>query len=563
MDTYKLMLCLFTLFMVNGCQSQAKKSIKRVLVEKSYNDIDAAIDYYENLKKDKLDHYNFEDLNELNNLGYQLINDGRTEDAIKIFKLLVSEFPNSANPYDSLGEAYLLSGNKELSLKNYKKSLELNPENNNARNYIAKIEFENRDKNKFNNVYPKQQYLDDIDELVKTLTTVNPAPYKFMPKEEFWRVVEEIKNVITNNTTYSEFIWHCSKLVANINCGHSAIPMYFEQESEMLPANLRFPLELFNIEGKLYVADALNNKKKVKSGTEIQTINGKSSTEILEDINKHISSQGNVGNVAKRHLFNWHSTAMIPYSFGFPESYEIVIKGRKESIVLDMLETYQYQLKNLNTCKETLCLDFIGKEKNTALMSIKHWDFYGNRFSAIKEFIDDSFQKINENNSESLIIDIRGNGGGNSWAAAYLFRYLAKNTFTYFKHAPSNSPGLKPLAPFDNRFKGDIYFLTDGRAGSTTGQLLALTKHNNIGTIIGEESNGGIFYTGGQKMFRLKNTGVFYLVSRVAHITNADSISDESGVLPHHYSVQTIEDYLLGVDTSLEYTLELIQKNKN
>ena len=560
MKINKFILLLLTFFIISGCQSQEKKAIKTILIETSYNDIDAAIVYYNKLKKEQPKAFNFNDENELNNLGYQLINDSRIEDAIKIFELLVSEFPNSANPYDSLGEAYLLSGNIELSLKNYKKSLELNPKNDNARNYISKIEFENRDKIKFRKVYPKQQYLDDLDELAKTLTTVNPYPYKFMPKEEFWRVVKEKKKLIKNNTTYGEFIWHCGELVANINCGHSAIPMYFEQESEMLPANLRFPIELFNINGKLYVADALINKIKVKSGTEIQTINGKSSTEIIEDINKHVSSQGNVGNAAKRHLFNWQSTAMIPYSFDFPKSYEIVIKGKKESIALDMLETYQFQLKNLNSCKETLCLDFIEKKENTALMSIQHWDFYGNRFSVIKKFIDDSFKKINEKKSTSLIIDIRGNGGGNSWASAYLLQYLAESPFTYFKAAPTNDAKLKPMSPFDNRFKGDIYFLTDGRAGSTTGQLLALAKHNKIGIIIGEESNGGIFYTGGQKILRLTNTGVFYFVGRVAHITNADSISDESGVLPHHYSVQTIEDYLRDVDTSLEYTMELIQK---
>ncbi|MBN1270673.1 MAG: tetratricopeptide repeat protein [Candidatus Aminicenantes bacterium] len=41
-------------------------------------------------------------------------------------------FPDSANLYDSLGEAYLIQGNKDMAIKNYKKSLELNPDNQNA-----------------------------------------------------------------------------------------------------------------------------------------------------------------------------------------------------------------------------------------------------------------------------------------------------------------------------------------------------------------------------------------------------------------------------------------------
>jgi hypothetical protein len=46
--------------------------------------------------------------------------------------LLVSEFPNSANPYDSLGEAYLKDGNEKLALLNYEKSIDINPNNNYA-----------------------------------------------------------------------------------------------------------------------------------------------------------------------------------------------------------------------------------------------------------------------------------------------------------------------------------------------------------------------------------------------------------------------------------------------
>ena len=59
--------------------------------------------------------------------------------AIEIFKLLVSEFPNSANPYDSLGEAYLKDGNEGLSLMNYEKSIQINPKNNHAIDQVTQL----------------------------------------------------------------------------------------------------------------------------------------------------------------------------------------------------------------------------------------------------------------------------------------------------------------------------------------------------------------------------------------------------------------------------------------
>ncbi|NNE78487.1 MAG: DUF2911 domain-containing protein [Pricia sp.] len=65
--------------------------------------------------------------NELNNLGYQLLNMGEHDKALKYFKLNVKNNPKDANVYDSLGEAYKVRGDKKNAVKHLKKSLSLNP----------------------------------------------------------------------------------------------------------------------------------------------------------------------------------------------------------------------------------------------------------------------------------------------------------------------------------------------------------------------------------------------------------------------------------------------------
>ena len=77
---------------------------------------------------------------ELNTLGYQLLRASKVNEAIEIFKLNVAEHPKGFNTYDSLGEAYMVSGNKELAVQNYKKSLELNPQNANATETLKRLE---------------------------------------------------------------------------------------------------------------------------------------------------------------------------------------------------------------------------------------------------------------------------------------------------------------------------------------------------------------------------------------------------------------------------------------
>jgi len=61
-------------------------------------------------------------------LGYELLENNKTGEAIRVFKHAVSEYPESANAYDSLGEAYVKDGNRTQAIEYYKKALELNPD---------------------------------------------------------------------------------------------------------------------------------------------------------------------------------------------------------------------------------------------------------------------------------------------------------------------------------------------------------------------------------------------------------------------------------------------------
>ena len=76
---------------------------------------------------------------QMNRLGYDLLQVNRVKDAIEVFKLNVEDYPQSSNTYDSLGEAYAVDGNKELAIKNYQHSLELDPQNANGAERLKKL----------------------------------------------------------------------------------------------------------------------------------------------------------------------------------------------------------------------------------------------------------------------------------------------------------------------------------------------------------------------------------------------------------------------------------------
>ncbi len=101
--------------------------------------VEAAISRYRELKKNHSKDYLFRE-QELNRLGYYLFQSKeRLDDAIAILKLNVETYPEYANGYDSLAEAYMLKGDNEAAIKNYAKSLELNPKNTNAVEMLNKL----------------------------------------------------------------------------------------------------------------------------------------------------------------------------------------------------------------------------------------------------------------------------------------------------------------------------------------------------------------------------------------------------------------------------------------
>jgi CubicO group peptidase (beta-lactamase class C family) len=79
------------------------------------------------------------DESDMNAMGYKLLQSEKSDEAIAVFKLNVEAFPKSFNVYDSYAEALLTQGDKERAIRNYKKSVEMNPNNQNGIDYLKKL----------------------------------------------------------------------------------------------------------------------------------------------------------------------------------------------------------------------------------------------------------------------------------------------------------------------------------------------------------------------------------------------------------------------------------------
>jgi Uncharacterized conserved protein len=111
---------------------EGKKSIGALVYETTEKQgLDVALKQYKEAKQNQADAFLFAP-GQLNVVGHKLLQHGKVKEALEFFKLNAESYPDKASVYDSLGDAYIANGDKELAAKNFKKSLELDGANTSA-----------------------------------------------------------------------------------------------------------------------------------------------------------------------------------------------------------------------------------------------------------------------------------------------------------------------------------------------------------------------------------------------------------------------------------------------
>src|SRR5215467_4664648 len=101
--------------------------------------VQIALQKYYDLKQRPSSGYQLDE-SSLDQVGHTLLESGKTPDAIEVFKANAQNYPKSPDMYASLGEAYVRSGQKQLALENYEKSLALAPDNKDTVEAIKKLQ---------------------------------------------------------------------------------------------------------------------------------------------------------------------------------------------------------------------------------------------------------------------------------------------------------------------------------------------------------------------------------------------------------------------------------------
>jgi len=168
-------------------------------------------------------------------------------------------------------------------------------------------------------------------------------------------------------------------------------------------------------------------------------------------------------------------------------------------------------------------------------MTIQTFIYY-DRVSMFKEFLENCFQEIHEKKIANLILDLRGNDGGDPFCAVPLFSYLENESVPYFAEPYGKYSSLAEQIPLaENHFTGNLFTLIDGRCFSTNGHFCSLLKYHKIGKFIGTEGGATYKCNAGKNMeIHLKNTRIMLYFGRSTFAAAVENMDKSHGILPDY-----------------------------
>lgn len=170
-----------------------------------------------------------------------------------------------------------------------------------------------------------------------------------------------------------------------------------------------------------------------------------------------------------------------------------------------------------NDVEESEWVNYDIEEKdNLAIFTLKECDYNDMYVNTVNEF----FDKVDSADIENVIVDLRGNGGGNSYVANEFLSHLNIDGYMglsgdvrYGNFLIHNEPYYYTVEKKENAYDGKVFILTDVFTFSSAMDFAMFFKDNNLGTVVGEASGNMPEAYGDVLSFTVPNSKLAFSVS--------------------------------------------------
>jgi len=374
------------------------------------------------------------------------------------------------------------------------------------------------------------------------------------------------------------------------------------------------PFSLKIIDRRLYVLTTARPDVAIPVGSEILSMNGRSTEDILNTLLPTVPSDGYIETFDLRHLEDYSMTEEENlFDLNYPlfvedtDSYRIEYIDRSNPsstkiATVNGLGDGDYKRYFYGRLGLKAPLEFKYLTSNIAYLRIAsflpwHRARYKQDFSALYASI---FKELNARHTANLILDLRNNEGGDG-TGEKLLTYLLTKPYRHFASAEFKFVGSPPVAeylqnreeivvdgsgvertdtgmyalkaaampllkeqrPDINYYRGKLYVLVNGATGSMASVVADFLKGNGRGVFIGEESGGTMEGNTSHRIARLvlPNSKIRVAIP-LLKTTNAVAFVKGRGVEPDYRVNPKIDDLIKGIDTEMAFAVKLIRSTK-
>ncbi|MBW1296279.1 S41 family peptidase [Aquimarina litoralis] len=433
--------------------------------------------------------------------------------------------------------------------------------------------------------FSKKDVLSDLAYLKHSLEETHFNPFTYTSKKEFEQNYQAVKKEIQKDSlNLLEVTSLFQKVISKINNAHTRIAFPIQPYRAFVQSGgVLFPLEVAIENKKVLIRKNWSNNTTIQTGSELKKINGKTISEILQEIYPYIAAERTYFKNAQLESFTlpryyWQV-------FGEQKSFEVEIiqNGKAVTYTLDAIQALEdYERKRDDILKHNWKLKFLSN--STAYLRP---GAFGGDLNTYKQFIDSSFVEINTKSSKNLILDLRNNPGGEDTFSDYLVSYIADKPFkwaskfelkssallkenvrqtkdtteTYWKSTLAHKNGeiyeynfdLYKQQPLAKRYQGNVYVLVNRQSYSQSTVTAAQIQDYGFGQIVGEETAEYPNLLASIFAYNLPKTNIKVDIAK-GKIHRVNGIENNKGVIPDIY----IKDYLL--DETDEILQELVKK---